>query len=40
MGRTSRWLWVGVLFTYLGTWLQIVGAQWFLVETAGSGGLV
>ena len=38
--RTFRWLWVGVLFSYVGTWMQTVGAQWFLVETAGAGGLV
>ena len=38
--RTFRWLWVGVLFSYIGTWMQTVGAQWFLVETAGAVGLV
>ena len=25
--RTFRWLWIGVLISYIGTWMQTVGAQ-------------
>jgi MFS family permease len=38
--RTFRWLWLGALITYVGAWMQIVGAQWLLVETSGSAGVV
>ena len=34
-----RLLWIGVLCTYIGTWMQTVGAQWLLVES-GAGGRV
>src|SRR5215204_82801 len=29
--RAFRWLWVGVLISYIGTWMQTVGAQWLVV---------
>jgi MFS family permease len=30
--RAFRWLWVGVLISYVGTWMQTVGAQWLVVH--------
>jgi MFS family permease len=27
-----RWLWLGVLISWIGTWMQTVGAQWHLVN--------
>ena len=30
--RAFRWLWLGVLISYIGTWMQTVGAQWLVVE--------
>jgi MFS family permease len=31
--RIFAWLWVGVLVSGMGTWMQTLGAQWLLVQT-------
>ena len=38
--RAFRWLWFGVLLSYLGTWMQTVGAQWLLVDAPNAATLV
>src|SRR5918997_3411759 len=38
--RTFRWLWLGVLASSIGTWMQIVGAQWLLVDEPNAAVLV
>jgi MFS family permease len=38
--RAFRWLWLGVLISYFGTWMQMVGAQWLLVDAPGAAALV
>ena len=38
--RAYRWLWIGVLISYLGFWMQTVGAQWLLVSTPNAGAMV
>jgi MFS family permease len=38
--RTFRWLWLGVFITYIGTWMQLVGAQWLLVDAPNAATLV
>jgi MFS family permease len=38
--RTFRWLWLGVFITYVGTWMQVVGAQWLLVDAPNAATLV
>ncbi len=38
--RAFRWLWVGVLISYLGFWMQTVGAQWLLVNAPNPGATV
>ena len=30
--RAFRWLWIGVLISYIGNWMQMVGAQWLLLD--------
>ena len=30
--RAFRWLWLGMLVSTVGTWMQTVGAQWLLVD--------
>src|SRR3954447_4262877 len=35
-----RWLWLGMLFSWIGTWLQTVGAQWLLVDAPNAALLV
>ena len=35
-----RWLWLASLVSNLGTWMQTVGAQWFLVHAAHAAILV
>src|ERR1700731_823565 len=35
-----RWLWLASLVSNIGTWMQTVGAQWFLVNTAHAAILV
>ena len=38
--RVFAALWVGVLFSMMGTWMQTLGAQWFLVDTSGADTVV
>ena len=38
--RTFAWLWVGVLISGMGTWMQTLGAQWRLVEAPNAAALV
>jgi MFS family permease len=35
-----RWLWVGMCFSWIGTWMQTVGAQWLLVDEPNAAALV
>jgi MFS family permease len=35
-----RWLWLGVLISWTGTWMQTVGAQWLLVDAPNAALLV
>jgi MFS family permease len=35
-----RWLWLGVLISGIGTWMQTVGAQWLLVDAPNAAALV
>jgi MFS family permease len=34
------WLWVGVLISGMGTWMQTVGAQWLLVDAPNAAAVV
>jgi MFS family permease len=38
--RAFRWLWIGVLISWTGTWMQTVGAQWLLVDAPNAPALV
>ena len=38
--RAFRWLWLGVLISFVGTWMQSVGAQWLLVEGPNAAAVV
>ena len=38
--RAFRWLWLGVLISAIGTWMQTVGAQWLLVDAPNAAVLV
>jgi MFS family permease len=38
--RAFRWLWFGVFLSYIGTWMQTVGAQWLLVDAPNAATLV
>jgi MFS family permease len=38
--RVFRWLWLGVLVSWIGTWMQTVGAQWLLVDAPNAATLV
>jgi MFS family permease len=38
--RVFRWLWIGVLISWIGTWMQTVGAQWLLVDAPNAAALV
>ncbi|HEV8197979.1 MAG TPA: MFS transporter, partial [Gemmatimonadales bacterium] len=38
--RLYRMLWLAVLASNIGTWMQTVGAQWLLVEHSGTDTLV
>ena len=38
--RAFRWLWLGVLISWTGTWMQAVGAQWLLVDAPNAAALV
>ena len=35
-----RWLWLGVLISNIGVWMQTVGAQWLLVDGPNAAALV
>src|ERR687884_2344163 len=35
-----RWLWLGVLISTIGTWMQTVGAQWLVVDKPNAAVLV
>jgi MFS family permease len=35
-----RWIWLGVLASLIGTWMQTVGAQWLLVDEPNAATLV
>jgi MFS family permease len=38
--RAFRWLWLGVLISWTGTWMQTVGAQWLVVDASNAAVLV
>jgi MFS family permease len=38
--RAFRWLWIGVLVSWIGVWMQTVGAQWLLVDAPNAAALV
>ncbi|HET7477582.1 MAG TPA: MFS transporter [Dermatophilaceae bacterium] len=38
--KAFRWLWLGVLISLTGTWMQSVGAQWLLVDAPNAPVLV
>jgi MFS family permease len=38
--RAFRWLWLGVLVSSTGTWMQTVGSQWLLVDAPNAAALV
>jgi MFS family permease len=38
--RVFRWLWICVLISWTGTWMQTVGAQWLLVNEPNAAALV
>jgi MFS family permease len=38
--RVFRWLWLGVLLSWIGTWMHTVGAQWLLVDEPNAPALV
>jgi MFS family permease len=41
LGQSAfRWLWLGMLFSWIGTWMQTVGAQWLLVDAPNAALLV
>src|SRR4030081_2488077 len=38
--RAFRWLWLGVLISWTGTWMQTVGAPWLVVHSPNAPALV
>src|ERR1700730_4474380 len=38
--RAFRWLWLGVMISWTGTWMQTVGAQWLVVHSPNAPALV
>ena len=38
--RAFRWLWIGVLISWTGTWMQTLGAQWLVVDQPNAAALV
>jgi MFS family permease len=38
--RAFRWLWLGMLISWTGTWMQTVGAQWLVVHAPNAPVLV
>ena len=38
--KAFRWLWIGMLISWTGTWMQAVGAQWLVVDEPNAATLV
>src|SRR3954471_12660851 len=38
--RIFAWLWVGVLISGMGTWMQTLGAQWLLIDAPNAAAVV
>jgi MFS family permease len=38
--RAFRWLWLGMFIGFIGTWMQVVGAQWLLVDAPNAAAVV
>ena len=38
--RAFRWLWLAVVISWIGTWMQTVGAQWLLIDEPNAALLV
>ena len=38
--RAFRWLWIGMLISWIGTWMQVVGAQWLLIDAPNAATVV
>ena len=38
--RIFAWLWIGVLISGMGTWMQTLGAQWLLVDAPNAAAVV
>ena len=38
--RAFRWLWLAMLISWIGTWMQTVGAQWLLIDAPNAAALV
>ena len=38
--RAFRWLWLGVLISWIGTWMLNAGAQWLVVHASNAAALV
>jgi MFS family permease len=38
--RVFAWLWIGVVISGIGTWMQTLGAQWLLVDASNSAAVV
>jgi MFS family permease len=38
--RVFRWLWLAVVISWIGTWMQTVGAQWLLIDAPNAALLV
>jgi predicted MFS family arabinose efflux permease/quinol monooxygenase YgiN len=38
--RVFAWLWVGVLISGMGTWMQTLGAQWLLIDAPNAAAVV
>ena len=38
--RMFAWLWVGVLISGMGTWMQTLGAQWLLIDAPNAAAVV
>ena len=38
--RVFAWLWVGVLISGMGTWMQTLGAQWLLIDSPNAAAVV
>src|SRR5215207_840716 len=38
--RAFSWLWIGMLISWIGTWMQVVGAQWLLIDAPNAAAVV